>query len=311
LQFAINGNLLKPRFKTEIELVLLNVRKSLIEIDTLSSKTKAHLLMTLDLYYANFNSQIIESTVEKIYQPYLLDNPNDMKNSVTNVSTQPVPLSTKRVEEKPLRVPTAIKSHQPPPSSTRQPAYDRRSERIPPKSPVKTTARPQQGRRLEPPRSITPTSYQQKPASPQKKVSPKELRARRFEKETTASHNHPKQSLNKVESAIDKLQIKSDTHSSNQRQNQPDTPPTSPTKNHVTNSSSSDENILKQQNSNGRTKSKQELDYLKVCLSPDNTENLSWNGSLENLSDDQEDTSPKLNKYSDSFMKYLKNKPSK
>lgn len=43
----------------------------LIEMNTLSSKTKAFLIMALDLYYSNFTN--VGTALEKLYQTFLVD----------------------------------------------------------------------------------------------------------------------------------------------------------------------------------------------------------------------------------------------
>lgn len=70
---AMNGPLLMKKHKTEIENLLLTVRRVLIEIPTLSPATKAHFLMTIDLYNSNYGS--VGNTLEKMYQKFLIDDP--------------------------------------------------------------------------------------------------------------------------------------------------------------------------------------------------------------------------------------------
>lgn len=50
--------------------MLFTIRKCLIELETLSSKTKAFLIMTLDLYYSNFTN--VGDALEKMYQSFLV-----------------------------------------------------------------------------------------------------------------------------------------------------------------------------------------------------------------------------------------------
>lgn len=50
---------------------MFTIRKCLIEIPNLSAKTKAFLLMTLDLYYSNFSS--VGSSLERMYQGFLIE----------------------------------------------------------------------------------------------------------------------------------------------------------------------------------------------------------------------------------------------
>lgn len=73
-KIALNGNLLKIRHKTEIEQVLFTIRKCLIELESLTPKNKAFLIMTLDLYYSNFTN--VGDSLEKMYETFLVE---DMK----------------------------------------------------------------------------------------------------------------------------------------------------------------------------------------------------------------------------------------
>ncbi|KAG5678145.1 hypothetical protein PVAND_007840 [Polypedilum vanderplanki] len=318
-QFALNGSLLKTRHKKEIELVLINVRKCLIEINSLSSKTKAFLIMTLDLYYANFNESQIENQLDKIYKSYLLENSNEAKTTTTSTVTNstnkkspPPPLrtssQTSRNEAKVVvRTQSSSKLHQsyaPPLSrslSSGRSAYDKKSEKNIPKSPLKTNptplSRPIQGRRSEPiARSVTPTSnncqqQQQKFTSPtQKKISPRELKIRQSSKTSPKPEN---QSSSYSPKSLFKRQ-------------QHETPSTT-----TVQASINDENVLKQQNSNnGNTKSSRGTNS-KVYFKEENVENLSWNGETSFEFDDPElatgDVSPKPNQYSSSFLNFLSN----
>jgi hypothetical protein len=293
--------------------------------------------MTLDLYYANFNESNIENQLEKIYRPYLLDNSNEANTTIVTISSNraSTPLMSaqpRRVEEKRVTQSNGRMKIPPPPMTSHsngRPAYiEKRS--VPPKSPLKNQSRPAPGRSSEPAqRSVTPSSNhhnQQKTTSPQKKFSPKELRTRQNTKtppkQERSSSNAPKSPLCKVESAIDKLQIKSPSdakQSSNQQppQQQQITPPTSPTK---LQASSHDENVLKQQNSNGNSMGKTRGSGAvgasaginsKVYFKEENVENLSWNGETSFEFDDPElltgDASPKPNQYSSSFLNFLSN----
>lgn len=67
----MNGSLFKSLHKAETEQLLYTIRKVLIEINILSSKTKAFLIMALDLYYSNFTN--VGSALEEMYQTFLVD----------------------------------------------------------------------------------------------------------------------------------------------------------------------------------------------------------------------------------------------
>lgn len=310
-QVALNGNLLKTRHKTEIESMLINTRKCLIDINSLTSKTKAFLIMTIDLYYSNFNDSNLEKSIEKIYEPYLLECAN--KNISRDIKKSEESEKVIKLNSRVLQQPTT--------SQKSTVSNERRYERQPsvPKSvPVKLLRPPL--RKSEPiyhsnsynsnihqptqrSHSVPQTLQQHK--SSQKKISPKELRTR------TNSNNNNKTSprndkvssispraLNKVESAIDKLQIKS-SNDIKQMSNTSEPVP----------QSENDENlILKQQNSIGNSvKSTKNSGTSKVYFKEENVENLSWNGetSFEDPENPADPTSP--NQYSSSFLNFLSN----
>ncbi|XP_070499183.1 uncharacterized protein [Chironomus tepperi] len=312
-QMALNGNLLKNRHKTEIELVLMNIRKCLIEINSLTSKTKAFLLMTLDLHYSSF-SDAISKSIDKVYKPYLLESPNinpnfskDMKKS--EESEKVIKVTSKINENSPPQQPTT--------SQKSTVSNERRYERYPsvPKSvPVKPVRPPL--RKSEPiyhsnsynsnthqPTQRSQSVPQTQHKSPQKKVSPKELRTRTNSNNKTSPRNDKVSSkspkaLHIVESAIDKLQIKS----SNEIKQ------TSNTSEPVPQSANDENLILKQQNSNGNSvKSPKNSDASKVYFKEENVENLDWNGesSFEDPEKPADPVSP--NQYSSSFLNFLSN----
>ncbi|CAG9801071.1 unnamed protein product [Chironomus riparius] len=310
-QMALNGNLLKNRHKTEIESMLMNTRKCLIEINSLSSKTKAFLIMTLDLYYSNFNDANLEKSIEKIYEPYLLECANK------NISKE-----IKKSEEPEKVIKVTSKLQQPTTSQKSTVSSERRYERQPsvaktvPVKPIRPPLRKsepvqhsnsynsnnihQQTQRSH----SVPQTIQHK--SPQKKISPKELRTRTNSNNKTSprndkvsSSNISPRALHRVESAIDKLQIKSSN----------DIKQTSNTSEPVPQSANDENLILKQQNSNGNSavKSSKNSGTSKVYFKEENVENLSWNGetSFEDPENPADPTSP--NQYSSSFLNFLSN----
>jgi hypothetical protein len=95
-QMAMNGPLLMKKHKTEIENLLLTVRRVLIEIHTLSPKTKAYFLMTIDLYHASYNS--VGNSLEKMYQKFLIEDPKPIQEEkqIKEIKESPPP---KPVEE--------------------------------------------------------------------------------------------------------------------------------------------------------------------------------------------------------------------
>lgn len=293
----LNGSLLKTRHKTEIEVFLLHIRRCLIELDNLSSSTKAFLLMILDLYYSNFNYALLENCIEKLYNKYLPDSAN----------------SEHKKKEEPPKAPV-VKPHengksQPTPStSTKKSAVrsERRSESyhrsVPPKSPTKTSPptrksephsyQPQQYR----PSPTPPPPTQQQTRSPQKKLSPRDLKNRvKSERGSSA----PPMSPRRLEKELDKLKIEIPQQKAPE---QVQVPP------------SVEENILRQQNSSensspsGTLKPKPVTNANKVYFKEENSENLSWNGETS-FEDDPEATieSPRVSQYSSSFLNFLSN----
>lgn len=307
---ALNGNLLKTRHKTEIESMLINIRKCLIDINSLTSKTKAFLIMTLDLYYRNFNDSNLEKSIEKFYEPYLLEcaNKNISKDIKLSEESEKVIKLSSRVLQQPT---TSQKS-----TVSNERRYERQPS-VPKSAPVKPLRPPL--RKSEPvyhsngynsnthqptqrSHSVPQTLQQHK--SPQKKISPKELRTRTNSNSNKTSPRNDKiltispRALHKVESAIDKLQIKS-SNDVKQTSNTSETVP----------QSENDENlILKQQNANGNSvKSTKNSGTSKVYFKEENVENLSWNGetSFEDPENPADPTSP--NQYSSSFLNFLSN----
>lgn len=55
LQVTLNGMTARPSHQAEIETLFIDIRKCLIEVPNLSPAAKAFLVMTLDLYYNDFN----------------------------------------------------------------------------------------------------------------------------------------------------------------------------------------------------------------------------------------------------------------
>jgi len=274
--------------------------------------------MTLDLYYSNFNESSLEKSIEKVYEPYLLEcaNQNISKEIKKSEETEKVikvsssSSSSKVNGNSPSQQPTTSQKSTAP--SERK--YERQSSV--PKSPVKPLRPPL--RKSEPvyqsnsnstnshhhtPRSHSVPQTQQYNKSPQKKISPKELRTRTNSNNKTSPRNDKgstisPRALQKVESAIDKLQIKSSNEiKQTSNTSEPDVP-----------LSANDDNlILKQQNSNGSSVKSKNSGTSKVYFKEENVENLSWNGetSFEDPENPADPTSP--NQYSSSFLNFLSN----
>ena len=89
----MNGPLLMKKHKTDIENLLLTVRRVLIEVPSLSPTTKAYFLMAIDLFHSNFNS--VGKMLEKMYQKFLIEE-NKPNQEVKQIKEIPL---TKPVEE--------------------------------------------------------------------------------------------------------------------------------------------------------------------------------------------------------------------
>lgn len=74
-QVTLNGEEAKTEHKQEIEDLNYSIRKCLINVSGLSSRTKAYLLMSLDLFYTNFN--LCTHLLDKLYGKYLFDPDQD------------------------------------------------------------------------------------------------------------------------------------------------------------------------------------------------------------------------------------------
>jgi hypothetical protein len=239
--------------------------------------------MILDLYYTNFKNTAMESSLEKLYNKYLIENGEKVQENVQENGSRKV------VPQSPSKAPAR--------GERKSESYHKNGTQPAPRSPLKTSPptrksephsyRPEKKTQVPPP-SRTPT---QKFSPPQKKISPKDLRNRTRER--------PPVSPKAIEKGINKLNIES---SPKQVQN------------------NVEENILRQQNSsetspvNTMIKSKPQPPPInvnaanKVYFKEENSENLSWNGETS-FEDDPDATieSPRVNQYSSSFLNFLSN----
>lgn len=280
----------------------MHTRRCLIEIDSLTSKTKAFLLMILDLYYSNFNHTTLENCIEKLYNKYLNDSHSEKVQRKKEAATERERVTVKKQENGRIHATTSRKA---PVKIERRSESVSYSRSVPPKSPTKKSSSPT--RKSEPhyyyrsqssqPPQRTP---QKNTSQPQRKISPKELQNRaRTSPHQPASSMSPK-ALFKVEKELDKLNIEAAQHQSPK---------------HV--QANGDENILRQQNSSENSSPINTLkpkppatnnSNSKVYFREENSENLSWNG--ENSFEDDPDgvaESPRVNQYSNSFLNFLSN----
>lgn len=266
-QITLNGKMLQNRQRTDIEQVLLTIRKCLIELPSLTPKTKAFLLMIVDLYYCNFMN--VGHSLERMYQEFLIEDKIETKSSekiVQNgnaedikrvnekekaqkslermtISKKPEPTRTPKTAARNLRV--EIGKHDPIRSA---PASPHKSVPTTPKRSSSVSTYPLRSSSVSTnkdyPRSPSKTSPQnrsvpQSPKSPQgrsastpprKKLSPQELRAKRS---SPPSANHSP----KAKTPVDRPSASSE-----------ESAPVSLT-------NGNDENILRQQNARSTTPS--------------------------------------------------------
>ena len=274
----------------------------------MSTKTKAFLIMTLDLYYSNFTN--VGDSLEKMYQTFLLDDlkmTSTVKNECTikaqengkvQASLERMSITKKTDEGKRSSTITnqKLKLQIKPEPLRNGPSMPTRSGRTTPirsgpSTPIKN-----------PPRSPLKTSPPQRNiSSSPKKMSPQELRNKKSPPMRNGSTSAPR-----TENAIERVKVQNvqSTNSSDVEQNS-------------TNSSDApsqnDENILRQQNSRSSTPSstappaKYKVNN-KVYFREENVENLTWNGEtsyVEDPEDPDESISPKVNPYSSSFLNFL------
>lgn len=285
----------------------MHIRRCLIELDGLSAKTKAFLLMILDLYYSNFNYALLENCLEKLYNKYLpesasSDSKSQKKEEAPKVAakphengnrSQPVASTSKKSSVRSERRSESYHRNVPPRSPTKISPPTRKSEPLPSPPTQHFRSQSQQSR---------PT---QKISPPQKKVSPRDLRNRVKSTSSDRGSSVPPMSpkaLFKVARELDKLNIEAA---------RPQPPQKSPE--HVQVQPSVEENILRQQNSensspSGTLKPKPVTNANKVYFKEENAENLSWNGETS-FEDEAEATieSPRVSQYSSSFLNFLSN----
>jgi hypothetical protein len=99
----MNGVDAKTDHKKEIADLMFTIRKCLILVQNLPESTKAFLLMTLDLYYSNFN--LIGDLLNNLYGKYLIDDDqnNGDKTCDKNEDKSPENGSPKPPSEKPKK----------------------------------------------------------------------------------------------------------------------------------------------------------------------------------------------------------------
>lgn len=307
--------------------MLFTIRKCLIELDGLSPKTKAFLIMTLDLYYANFTN--VGDALEKMYETFLVEdikvaksnhveNGRAVKSAMENgkiqsslermaigkryeESKKPSPSRNLRVQ---IKKPEPFRTGPVSPSMRNGPASPSPMRNGPasPASPFRNgpTTSPQKHRHRSPQKSSPP--HRNNPQTPPKKTSPQDLR--RKKSPTTNGHSSASRS---PPSANGKPKLQST--------NSVDQETTASASSEVSPPSGTDENILRQQNSRSSTPSSttavpakcKQVDS-KVYFREENVENLTWNGETSfdgDAEDPDASTSPKVNPYSSSFLNFL------
>ncbi|CRK95766.1 CLUMA_CG009223, isoform A [Clunio marinus] len=277
-QITLNGNLLKTRHKTDIEQTLFNIRKCLIEINSLTSKTKAFLIMTLDLYYSNFTN--IGDSLEKMYKAFLIEDDKVNAKPSNHVDDKKVNATSK------VRASLGQMTITKKPDDSPKQSHTQRNLKLQIKKPDSLPSTPTRNSSKYHQKS-SPSKVSTPPTSPQKKLSPQELRSKKGQASNGLMRNETSNKSPKQHST--------NGHESESSQNV-------------------DENVLKQQNSRSSTPAATASSNTKyktnsqVYFREENVENLTWNGevSFEGDPDDPEaTTSPKVNPYSSSFLNFL------
>lgn len=305
---------------------MFSIRKCLIEIPSLSAKTKAFLIASLDLYYNNFAN--LGRNLERFYQNFLIEDNSTTsvdkagtlrstngkqehgkleKTSMTKAKQPNLKLHIKKSDASdPMRKSFPTPSHRSSPASTPSAANfknPRRDFSAPPARPAssrqkavsnppqKTTQQNNNASRSPRPVSASP---QFRSYSVPSKVSPQEIRNRK---------SHP--------SGLERDEKHAERFISNRSAQNNRIPDASQ---NISQINVNDENILRPQNSRSSTPSSSMQNTpkhrvnSKVYFREENVENLTWNGESA-IDGDSEDpdasTSPKLNPYSSSFLNFL------
>lgn len=291
---------------------MFTIRKCLIEIPNLSAKTKAFLLMTLDLYYSNFSS--VGSNLERMYQGFLLEEnvtngPQEKEKIQQSFEKLSVSKSKPPNLKLNIRKPDMGKTPPTPPPfrtgstpSTPNVRYPKRDFSAPParppssrqknvsKSPQKTPHQNQEARSPKQPTRSVSASPQFRSYSASKKLSPQEIRNK---------NSHPPNSRRNEKPA--------DRAIPQSAQNVRSPSPVSSKRDSKFNKTN-DENVLRPQNSPSASAPKPKVSSQtdKVYFREENIENLTWNGeSAIDCEDPESSTSPKVNPYSSSFLNFL------
>lgn len=74
-QITLNGQLVRVHHRVECDELLFECRRCLVLVGNVCERTRALLLMTLDLFYSNFSS--LGGAVEALYVTYLVDGDDD------------------------------------------------------------------------------------------------------------------------------------------------------------------------------------------------------------------------------------------
>lgn len=323
---------------------MFTIRKCLIEIPNLSAKTKAFLLMTLDLYYSNFSS--VGSSLERMYQGFLIDEngagdkdrngqseneklPQSLeKLSVSRSKPPNLKLQIKKSESaKTLPTPPFRSSTGSTPSTPNSRNQAKRDFSAPP--PRQKNSRDFSA---PPPRhansrdfSAPPSKHANsrdysappsRPANSRQKNGPKSPQKTNYQNQNATSPKSASRSVSaspqfRSYSASKKLspqEIRSkNSHQMNGRVEKPsDRAINQPDQIISSQNFNNDENILRPQNLTKQKANDSKENNSKVYFREENIENLTWNGeSAIDCEDPESSTSPKVNPYSSSFLNFL------
>lgn len=95
-QVTLNGGEAKTEHKQEIDDLNYSIRKCLINVEGMSSRAKAYLLMSLDLFYTNFN--LGQKLLEKLYGKYLFEPDEDTSAKPDGKSSEGSSTTAKEAE---------------------------------------------------------------------------------------------------------------------------------------------------------------------------------------------------------------------
>ncbi|CAO1304896.1 unnamed protein product [Diamesa tonsa] len=282
-QIALNGSLFKSLHKAEIEQLLYTIRMVLIEINTLSSKTKAFLIMALDLYYSNFTN--VGSALEEMYQTFLVDEKKTEEPATkSDKGHQGKTHKNNENEDRKLQ------------SSPERTTNSNKKEEKPASTAKPSVIEPKQNESKSTPTSSTSPSVE---ATKPNTESVSENEQSPAKTKTECLPVVSKSASDKVNNENGIVNGKSKLKSTKSLE----LPSTEST---TSNGNNEDTNILKQQNSQiTQVTPVKHIIGPKAYFREENVENLTWDSQVS--VEEENELSPKVNPYSKSFLSFLGN----